>query len=254
MSGIFGTDYAAAYDLLYGDKDYDAECDLLQAQFLSARGPVRSALDVGCGTGAHAVRLAARGYEVVGVDLSEEMLATARQRADASGLGALELRLGDLRSVRLGRTFDAVICMFAVLGYQTSDDDVAGALATVRAHLRPGGIFVFDVWYGPAVEATGPSERVKTVSTGDGEIERRATAELEPSRHLCTVSYHLVRRSPGIPDVAADEEHRMRYFSADELAISLADADLQLIDLVPFPETAAELSTETWNAMGTAAG
>ena len=68
--------------------------------------------------------------------------------------------------------------MFAVLGYQTTDEDVAEALDTVRSHLAPGGPFVFDVWYGPAVEATGPTARVKVVATTDGELERQASAEL----------------------------------------------------------------------------
>ena len=150
MSEVFGTEYAAAYDPLYADKDYDAECDLLEREFRTRSGPVRTILDLGCGTGAHAVRLAERGYEVVGVDLSEGMLAVARR--GAAGLRASTT--SNCCSATSGPsgsagTFDAVICMFAVLGYQTTDDDVAGGPCHGPEHLRPGGRFVFDVWYGP---------------------------------------------------------------------------------------------------------
>ena len=94
MTDVFGQEYAAAYDLLYADKDYDAECDLLERIFRESGRPVRTVLDLGCGTGAHAVRLAQRGYEVVGVDLSEDMLRIARDRARSVPRLDVELRPG----------------------------------------------------------------------------------------------------------------------------------------------------------------
>src|SRR5207248_11417549 len=71
IEGVFGPQYAEAYDTLYRDKDYSAECDAIEHVFrLYGIGPVRRVLDLGCGTGGHAVPLAERGYEVVGVDRS----------------------------------------------------------------------------------------------------------------------------------------------------------------------------------------
>ena len=159
---------------------------------------------------------------------------------------------GDIRSVRLDRKFDAVICMFAVLGYQTTDEDVSDALETVRAHLAPGGPFVFDVWYGPAVEAIGPSTRTKVTTTGDGEVERQASAELDRDAHLCTVSYRLITRRPGMPDEVTDEVHRMRYFFRDELERFLGERRLSLDAVTPFPDTTEPLSTGAWNVLATA--
>jgi SAM-dependent methyltransferase len=253
MTDVFGHEYAEAYDLLYAEKDYEAECDLLERIFRESGRPVRTVLDLGCGTGAHAVRLAQRGYSVVGVDLSAEMLRLARERADSTST-EVELVLGDVRSVDLGRTFDAVICMFAVLGYQTTDADVADTLRTVRKHLVPGGPFVFDVWYGPAVEATGPERRVKVVPTTDGELERQAAAVLDAGAHLCTVSYRLVHRRNGYAEHVAEEVHRMRYFGRDELEALVARADMTLIDLRAFPELGAQPSIETWNVLATVRG
>ncbi len=132
MSDPFGAAYAAAYDSLYGAKDYAGECDLLERVFAAVPGAkVRAVLDLGCGTGGHAIELARRGYDVAGVDRSPAMLAHAREKAAAAHV-ALGLQLGDLRECELGRAFDAVILMFAVLGYQTATADVVAALRTAR--------------------------------------------------------------------------------------------------------------------------
>ena len=83
MSEVFGSVYADAYDLFYRDKDYAAESDLIECIFQTyGDGAIRSILDlVGCGTGNHAIPLAQRGYEVVGIDRSENMLDQARREA-----------------------------------------------------------------------------------------------------------------------------------------------------------------------------
>jgi len=73
MSGhVFDKLYAGTYDALYQDKDYEAECDFLQQVFARyAQAPIRAILDLGCGTGGHALPLARRGYALTGVDRSE---------------------------------------------------------------------------------------------------------------------------------------------------------------------------------------
>jgi len=136
---------------LYKDKDYEAECDFLEQIFSRcAKYPIRTILDLGCGTGGHALPLARRGYEVTGVDLSEHMLERARQKAAEAGL-AISFHQGDIRILDLGCTFDVVVAMFAVISYQTSNEDLAAAFRSARRHLKPGGLFVFDCWFGPAV-------------------------------------------------------------------------------------------------------
>src|SRR5262249_51990165 len=122
--GVFGADYAAAYDTLYEDKDYLAECDLIERVFeLYGVGRVRSVLDLGCGTGGHSGPLAERGYEVTGVDRSPHMLERARVRTAAA-----RFELGEIGSLDLATTFDAVLMMFAVLSYQVGNADVQAAL------------------------------------------------------------------------------------------------------------------------------
>jgi SAM-dependent methyltransferase len=249
VTGVFGSDYADAYDVLYADKDYPAECDLLEAAFRLAGRPVRSVLDLGCGTGRHSVELAGRGYDVVGVDLSEGMLERARSRLGGDPRLSVAFRQGDIQTIEIGRRFDAAVSMFAVLGYQISDAAVRSTLANVRRHLEPGGVFVFDVWYGPAVLALGPSERLKTVVLDGVEIERRAVGTLEEGGPVCSVNYALTRRRRDGAGSTVFETHRMRYFFPDELGTFLGEAGLEMKSLEAFPDVENPASESSWNVL-----
>jgi SAM-dependent methyltransferase len=250
----FDSVYARAYDRLYQDKAYDLETGIIEEAFSNAAdGPVRQVLDLGCGTGSHAALLAERGYEVTGVDRSEAMLAIARNKAVRPSTGGrLSFRQGDLRDTRLRRRFDAVLMMFAVLGYQLENDDVLAALATAREHLRKGGLFIFDIWYGPAVLTQRPGPRVKTLTDGDVEIVRASDGSLDTRSHTCTVDYRLwLFGGTGLVD-RSTERHVMRYYFPRELEHFLSSCGLELVRLSAFPETAREPDETTWNVLAVA--
>ena len=114
-------------------------------------------LDLGCGTGRLLIPFARRGYDVVGVDLSEEMLAVAREKAAAAGVCAHLLRanLAELDGLRDGR-FDYAACLFSTLGMVIGAENRRRVIAHAFRVLRPGGCFVlhvhnrgFNVWNGP---------------------------------------------------------------------------------------------------------
>ncbi len=115
--------------------------------------------------------------------------------------------------------------MFAVLGYQLTNEDILASLKTVRRHLEPGGLFIGDVWYGPAVLAIRPSDKIKTIPTDDGKVIRLASGKLDIYNHLATVNYHVLHlRGQRILN-ESEEAHQMRYFFPQELALFLNDAD-----------------------------
>jgi SAM-dependent methyltransferase len=241
---VFGPEYAQAYDTLYNDKDYSAECDLLERVFSEcADHPVRSVLDLGCGTGGHAAVLTERGYRVVGVDRSPEMLRVARKRVPSA-----RFETGDISSVQLHETFDAALIMFAVLGYLTETSAVKSALATVRQHLRPRGLFFADMWYGPAVLAQRPAERVKIIDTpAGGQIIRVASSQLDVRRNVCNVEYQLWHLDRERVCGQVRERHSMRYFFEPELESLLTDADFTLERICAFPNVHDDPSEQTWN-------
>ena len=251
---VFGHDYADCYDLLYGDKDYATECDLVEAVFRKyGDGSIVSVLDLGCGTGNHALPLSRRGYDVTGVDRSEGMLFQARQKQALAGdNGTLTFRHGDIRSVDLARQYDAVLMMFAVLGYQGENDDVLAALKTARRHARPGGLFVFDVWYGPAVLHERPSQRVRVIPTREGKVVRFASGAIDAVHHTCSVSYRIWRIVEAQLVAEAEETHVMRYYFPLELDLFLSCSGFKLLRLGAFSEVDRQPDETTWNCLGVA--
>ncbi|MEW5868736.1 MAG: class I SAM-dependent methyltransferase [Chloroflexota bacterium] len=100
-------------------------------------------LDLACGFGRHANRLAAMGHQVVGVDLMEGFLQLARQDAQARGV-TVDYRQGDMRQIDFEQEFDRVLLMFTAFGY-FSDEENALVLSKVARALKPGGLFVMDI-------------------------------------------------------------------------------------------------------------
>lgn len=253
MSAVFGQAYAEAYDLVYREKDYEEECRLLVRLFqeYGGNGSIHRILDLGCGTGNHAVRLAARGFEVVGVDRSAEMLRIAEDKIRESGVH-LRVRHSDICEIHLAETFDAALMMFAVLGYQERDTDVVRALQAARRHLRPTGLLVFDVWHGPAVLAQRPDRRVRKILTDHGEVTRISSGTLATDHQVCTVEISVQVVSGNRVVQQTTERHSMRYFFPNELKRLLAEGGFRLLRLGGFPEFDREPDEGTWNVMAVA--
>jgi SAM-dependent methyltransferase len=240
----FGVAFASVYDATYADKDYDRECDVIVSAFDAHGGGVRTVIDLGCGTGNHSLRLAARGYDVTGVDLSPQMLERARAKADSAGADVCFI-CGDVRYVDAHGPYDAALMMFAVLGYQHTNADVRATFANVRRMLRPGGLLMFDAWHGPGVLADPPAQRTRIIETDRGAFERSAEADLDIRRHLCTVRYELRaldgRRGP------AREEHVVRYFFPMELEMYLESCGFRTIMIGAAGDEEREPTAADWN-------
>lgn len=249
----FGPGYSDAYDSIYRSKDYEGEVDLIEGILIGQdfAGP-RNLLDLGCGTGAHAVRLAQRGHRVVGVDRSPEMLAQARAKAAVERGLRLEFHEADICKLNLHRQFEAAIMMFTVLGYLLNDSDLNAALASVRRHLALGGLFIFDVWHGPAVLAVRPSERDISVVHGSGRINRRIKPVLDMSRHVCRVNFELERIAGDGRVEQWQEEHCVRYYFREELESALRQNRLELFNLRRFPDYEGPADEHSWNVIGVA--
>jgi len=246
----FQKEYAEAYDFLYQDKDYRFECDLIEELFREfAPGKIRTILDLGCGTGNHAILLARRGYRVTGVDLAEDMLQQAMSKAHSLPKDQITFLREDLRRFSLPHQFDAVLMMFAVLGYSTTNEDVLAALNSVSRHLKPGGLFICDVWYGPAVLRQKPEAKEKTIRTGESAITRNASGTLDIFRHLCEVRYRLCRWKGREVLQETEEKHIMRYFFPQELAFFMQQASLEQIHISGVEDLSRPPTEQTWNIL-----
>jgi SAM-dependent methyltransferase len=235
-------DYSAKfYDLLYKDKDYEREVDFLEKIFLSFGRP-DSVLEVGCGTGNYTQILHRRGYNITGLDISENMIRVARQKCDCA------FQVGDIRNVSMGGKFDACIAMFAVMGYMVNNSDMVKALNNIRAHLKTNGLFVFDVWNGLAVMRTLPEVRVKEVEDSKNRVLRIAYPRLEAFSHVCRVDYKLLvlDKNEGTFE-EFDETHNVRFYFPQEIKFFLESAGFEVLKVCPFLDFADVVDENVWN-------
>ncbi len=210
---------AHAYDLIQQarGRDYSAQADQLAELIHERRPGARSLLDVACGTGHHLVNLQRHFPEVAGVDISAPMLERAREQ-----LADVPLELGDMRSFRLGRHFDAVVCLFSSIGYLLTLDDVKQAVATMADHLHPGGILIVEPWIHP--DRWLGDHRVAEAANGEGIAVSRVSVNGREG-HVSTFDLHwTVASAAGVDQFV--EEHRMGLYSIEEYTEAFQAASL----------------------------
>jgi SAM-dependent methyltransferase len=247
---VFNSLYAEHYDQLYAEKNYDSECDLIEAALkLSINDGIRTLLDVGCGTGGHAIALSQRGYDVTGVDLSEHMLEHARKKSLSLQTSRQPTWLcGDAKTFNAGKKFDVAIMMFAVVGYLTSNEEVIAGLRNIHRHLNPGSLFICDFWYGPSVLSVRPEDKIRVLELPHGQVIRFTNTTLNTALHTADVSFRLW-------DIEGDkivskitEKHRLRYYFPQEFSLLLKHSGFTMQSISAFPTLEDPLTEKTWNA------
>ena len=229
----FGPDYAGLYDSLYQDKDYAAECALVEdlLKRFSEKKPLKI-LDLGCGTGRHAALFAQHGFQVTAVDRSAAMIKIAREKSPKP----VSFHQSEIENLDLGQTFDACVMLFAVFSYLTEDRVLEAALQNVRRHLKPGGLFLFDFWSEEAVLAEPPSNRSKEMPCSGGRVEREATTLLREKEKICEIHYRFRKKEGTRVLLEGEERHRMRYFSRPEVSKLLQSQGFEPVASGGFPD------------------
>jgi SAM-dependent methyltransferase len=244
---VFGA-YSRYYNLFYKDKDYPGEAVYVHGLIQKHRPGAKSVLDLGCGTGRHDLLLAERGYEVAGVDQSAEMLAVANSHLSTLNpqQASLSFHQGDIRTIRLDRTFDVVVSLFHVMSYQSGNDDLRAAFAAAREHLEPDGVFIFDGWYGPAVLTDRPVVRVKRLEDEEISVTRIVEPVMHANDNLVDLHYEVLVRDKASGEVAeVRETHRMRYLFRPEVELLLQESGMILVEAAEWM-TGRPLGFDTW--------
>lgn len=206
--------YSRYYDLLYRDKDYAGEAAYIQSLLTRYGIPKGDLLEFGSGTGKHGRLLAAQGYTVHGIERSADMVAEAE-----AGPG-FTCQQGDIACTTMGRQYDAVLSLFHVISYQTHNDQLQAVFANAAAHLNPGGLFIFDFWYSPAVYAQKPVVRMKRMADKQVEITRIAEPVIYPNENRVDVNYTIYARDLDTGSMQTlQETHPMRHLSLPEIDI-----------------------------------
>ena len=219
--------YAQYYDLLYKDKDYKKEAEYVHTLIQQNNPKAKTILSLGCGTGRHEKELENFGYDIVGVDLSEQMIEIAN---NDKGKSTCQFIQGDIRNLRLKQKFDVVISLFHVMSYQNSNDDVISFFNTAKAHLTTKGIFIFDFWYGPAVLADPPVVRRKCIENDKISIDRIATPVIYENKNIVDVNYEIIVFDKDTQKKTRFSElHSMRYFFDSEMEQMTKNVSFELL-------------------------
>ena len=211
--------YAQYYDLLYQDKDYLTEADYILSLIKKYQSQTRKILEFGAGSGIHGKILANAGFDVSGIERSQQMIdlgLSSNQGKDKNT--RFTCTQGDCTSTFLGDDFDTVVSLFHVLSYQTTDEQVIAMLKNAHRQLKQGRIFIFDYWYAPAVWHIGPTLRVKRVSNKQLAITRIAEPESFREQNIVKVNYQtFVEELKNNQISEIKETHEMRAFETEEI-------------------------------------
>lgn len=209
--GVFET-YSKYYDLLYKDKNYNAESRYIVNLLKQFKMRGQRILELGSGTGKHATLLSKYGYKIVGIERSAEMVSKAKQDKN------FKCVIGDITTITLNKKFDAVLSLFHVVSYVTTNKSLQSLFNHTYAHLTKNGLFIFDIWYSPAVIFNQPELRVKKMADKDIEITRIADPEIFENLNEVKINYTIYitdKKTKAISKI--EETHIMRHFSIPEL-------------------------------------
>ncbi len=216
---------AGCYDRFTADVDYAAWANYLEKHFSRSKLPIHTVLDLACGTGSLTCELARRGYEMIGSDLSEEMLALAAEKArDVDGIPPIFLHQA-MEDLDLYGTIDACVCCLDSVNYVTRPKLLARAFQRVHTFLMPGGLFLFDI---------NTPDKLRGL---DGQLfmdEDEDTcciwrADYSPRRRICTYGMDLFFREDGDLWRRMEEVHEEYAYEPDELERMLRQAGFRHI-------------------------
>lgn len=223
-------DYAVYYNAFYQDKDYAAEAKQIDMLLKKYGHDVKTIMNFGCGTGKHDMELSKLGYQCSGIDMSPLMIDSAKKNI-GDGQAKINFAVADIRSYHSVEKYDSVISLFHVMSYQTSNEDILSAFKSARSALDKGGVFLFDVWYGPGVLSDKPIVRVKEVQSDKYKLIRIARPIMHDRTNVVDVCYEVLIIDEETNEVKTiDEVHNMRYFFRPELEFYLKETGFELID------------------------
>jgi SAM-dependent methyltransferase len=231
--------YSKYYDLIYQDKDYHAEANYVSNCIKSYSNNSESILEFGSGTGIHGLILQKKGYEIYGLERSEQMV----QLAKSQGFSCEQ---SDITNFTLNKTFDVVLALFHVISYVNKNDSLIKVFKNAKDHLKSGGLFIFDVWYSPAVIGQKPSTRIKQVENEKVKVIRFAEPEIHINENVVDVNYLiLVQEKNAGKYIEFQEKHAMRHFSLPEIALLATLTGFELLKAEEFL-TGIMPSENTW--------
>lgn len=207
------------YDLIYSNKDYEAEANrLMQIVREKAKSGGNQLLEAACGTGNY-LKFFQGGYSVEGFDLSAEQVADARKK-----LPGIRIEQADMVNFDMGKQYDAVMCLFSSIGYLKTIDNLNASIATMAKHTKPGGVVIIEPWLKPDKYIDGH------VSVEGGSNDHMSVVRMNKTTREGIVTtlnlHHMVGTAQGIEHFI--ENHELAMFSDQNFADAFSGAGLTM--------------------------
>jgi cyclopropane fatty-acyl-phospholipid synthase-like methyltransferase len=213
----------AREDPLRAELYAESESSRAQVDFVIdklALQPGARVLDLCCGQGRHLIDLARRGYDAVGVDLSEYQLGKCREAAAQEGLQPNVIH-ADMREIGFDSEFDAVISMYTSFGYLESDEEDRRVLAAVARALKPGGRFLVDIMNRDRMMNVFKDNSWEENSRGDLILAQRAFDSRTGRIHCREIAIHA-------DGGRSERSHSIRLYTYGELERTLNSVAMQI--------------------------
>ena len=239
---------ARVYDKLNAEIDYKAWADFIERCFLRyMKIKPEIVLDLACGTGSMTYELASRGYDMIGIDGSDDMLSEAYARGTVVDNSNILYLLQDMRAFELYGTVNAVTCCLDSLNYLVGDGDLKKCFDTVHNYLEPDGVFIFDMNTPYKFENIYADNSYIMEDEIDGKnIFCGWQNYYDKNSKLCSFYLSLFEEKDGIY-VRSDEEQHERCYSYNEISDTLKQSGFELL-LVSKDYNFSEIdeNTERW--------
>ena len=218
---MFKAELAKYYDVMRQYRDYNRECNFADKLIRRNVPKAKMVLDICCGTGEHAIRMARLGYEVTGVDQSQDMLDIAATKATTSGL-SIDFICKDIFKLEINEKFEVAYCLGYTFLYMTTNSDVRRFFKTIRNALMPGGLFLVDFINGLSLIKDFDKDEF-IYQHKDATIRQHDRWSLDKMRgvkHL-DFEYEIIDNDGGVQKISAEED--LRIFYDDEVQSLLSD-------------------------------
>ncbi|TYQ15247.1 UNVERIFIED_CONTAM: methyltransferase family protein [Acetivibrio alkalicellulosi] len=217
--------FAYVYDQLMYDVNYIKWCNFIENIFKTHGQKPNLVLDLACGTGSFLIEMAKRGYDMIGVDLSMDMLNCAKQKSgDLKNILYLNQ---DIIDFELYGTVDAVVCLMDSINYITDKRNLKKLLKKVHNYLNNGGLFIFDI--------NTPYKFKKILKDNvfydvSDEISYIWQNYYDSTRKICQIELTIFKKENSVY-TRMDETHYERCYEIDELKEIIQNSNLELIDI-----------------------
>ena len=216
MTELFA-ETARIYDLIYRNKDYEREAEILRARIHARNAaPKQTLLDVACGTGHHMESLR-KHFRVSGLDICDQLLGVAQQRNPG-----VTFHSADMMDFDLGCEFDVVTCLFSSIGYVRTHEGLQDAMHCMVRHVKPGGLLVVEPWFTPG-EWKVPNVHAHFIDEPERKIARISTSQVEDGASVFDLHY-LIGTPQGTEHYV--EHHEMGLFEIEDMQRAFREAGI----------------------------